>query len=165
MYGGQFERLIGVVKSAMYKVIGGGVLKWAELSEVLLDVEMHINRRPLSFVDDEIELPILTPSTFLFQRTNKLPDEGTWRIKDQDLRIRAKYLKTCKNNLWDRWQREFPEALHERHNLTHKVKTCQPKIGDVVIVKTESKNRVAPGRWPQRSKSILEKTASSAQCN
>ena len=36
---GQFERLIALVESAMYKVIGGGVLKWVELSEVLLDVE------------------------------------------------------------------------------------------------------------------------------
>ena len=49
-WGGQFERLIGVVKSAMYKVIGGGVLSWTELSEVLLDVETQINRRPLSYL-------------------------------------------------------------------------------------------------------------------
>ena len=144
-WGGQFERLIGVVKSAMYKVIGGGVLKWAELSEVLLDVETQINRRPLSYVEDDIELPILTPSTFLFQRTNQLPDEETWRIKDQGLRRRAKYLNTCKDNLWNRWQREYVAALRERHNLTHKVTTFQPKIGDVVIVKTETKNR---GTWP-----------------
>ena len=38
-WGGQFKRLIGVVKSAMYKVIGGGVLSWTELSKVLLDVK------------------------------------------------------------------------------------------------------------------------------
>jgi transposase len=37
-WGGQFERLIGVVKSAMYKVIGGAKLTWSELSDVLLDV-------------------------------------------------------------------------------------------------------------------------------
>ena len=50
----------------MYKVIGGGVLTWDELSEVLLDVETQINRRPLSYVEDDVELPILTPSSFLF---------------------------------------------------------------------------------------------------
>ena len=49
-WGGQFERLIAVVKSAMYKDIGGGVLSWTELSEVLLDVETQINRRPLSYL-------------------------------------------------------------------------------------------------------------------
>ena len=106
-WGGQFERLIGVVKSAMYKVIGGASLTWPELSEVLLDVETHINRRPLSYVEDHVELPTLTPSTFLFQRTNQLPEEETWRIKEQDLRKRAKYLRTCKEQLWRRWQREY----------------------------------------------------------
>ena len=144
-WGGQFERLIGVVKSATYKVIGGGVLTWTELSEVLLDVETQINRRPLSYVEDDVELPTLTPSTFLFQRTSQLPEEKTGRIKDLDLRKRAKYLRNCKNNLWRRWQREYLTALRERHNLTHKAAKFQPNVGDVVIIKTENKNR---GSWP-----------------
>ena len=56
----------------MYKEVGGEVLTWDELSEVLLDVETQINRRPLIYVDDDVELPILTPSTFLFQRISDL---------------------------------------------------------------------------------------------
>ena len=55
-WGGQFERLIGIVKSAMYKVIGGATLSWSELSEVLLDIEIQINRQPLSYMEDDIEL-------------------------------------------------------------------------------------------------------------
>ena len=144
-WGGQFERLIGVVKSSMYKAIGGAILTWSELSEVLLDVETQINRRPLSYVEDDVELPILTPATFLYQRTNQLPEEDTWRITDRDIRRRAKYLRTCKDKMWSRWQREYLTALRERHNLTHAVTKFQPKKGDVVIVKTENKNR---GTWP-----------------
>ena len=68
-WGGQFERLIGVVKSAMYKVIGGAMLSWSELSEVLLDIEIQINRRPLSYIEDDVELPALTPATFLFRKS------------------------------------------------------------------------------------------------
>ena len=60
--GGQFERLIRIVR--------GGALTWDELSEVLLDVETEINRQPLSYVEDDVELPVLTPSSFLLQRTN-----------------------------------------------------------------------------------------------
>ena len=30
-WGGQFERLIGLVKRALYKTIGGGCLKWNEM--------------------------------------------------------------------------------------------------------------------------------------
>ena len=47
-WGGQFERLIGLMKAAFYKTVGGGLLAWDELSEVLLDVEVTINNRPLS---------------------------------------------------------------------------------------------------------------------
>lgn len=144
-WGGQFERLIGVVKASMYKAIGGATLTWSELSEVLLDVETQVNRRPLSYVEDDVELPILTPATFLYQRTNHLPEEETWRITDRDIRRRAKYLRTCKDQMWNRWQREYLTALRERHNLMHRVTKFQPKKGDVVIVKTDNKNR---GTWP-----------------
>ena len=144
-WGGQFERLIGVVKSAMYKVIGGATLSWSELSEVLLDIEIQINRRPLSYIEDDVELPALTPATFLFQRTSQLPENQPWRNEDKDLRKRAKYLRSCKESLWKRWRREYLTALRERHNLVHKTSKQQIKIGDAVIVRTDDKNR---GKWP-----------------
>ncbi len=69
--GGQFERLIAVVKLAMFKVIGGAKLTWSELSDVLLDVETQINKRPLSYMEDDVELPTLTPESFLYQRSTR----------------------------------------------------------------------------------------------
>ena len=77
----------------MYKVIGRANLSWDELSEVLLDVETHVNQRPLSYVEEDLELPILTPASFLFQRSSQLPEEPAWQIKDKDLRKKAKFLK------------------------------------------------------------------------
>ena len=127
-WGGQFEHLIGVMKKAMCKVIRVGVLTWDKLSKVLLDMETQINRRPLSYVEDDVELPILTPSTFLFQRTSELPQQETWRIRDRDLHKWAKFLKTCKDNLWRQWKRDYLMALRKRHNLTHKASKFQPKI-------------------------------------
>ena len=121
-WGGQFERLIGVVKRAFNKTIGATTLTWDELNDVILDVEVQINRRPLSYVDDDVQLPILTPSAFLFQRSNMLPEQEPWREKDVDLRRREKYLRSCKDQLWRRWTREYLTALRERHNLNHKCK-------------------------------------------
>ena len=46
---------------------------------------------------------------------------------------------------------EYLRALRDRHNLMHKVSKIQPE-GDVVIVKTENKNR---GTWPYNSKQNL----------
>ena len=48
-WGGQFERMVGLVKGALYKCIGNGLLSWADLQEVLLDIEVAPNNRPLTF--------------------------------------------------------------------------------------------------------------------
>ena len=56
---GQFERMIGLVKNAFNIVIGCGLLSWQELKEVLLDVEITLNEWPLSYVEDDVALPIL----------------------------------------------------------------------------------------------------------
>ena len=90
-------------------------------------------------------MPTLTPVTFLFQRTAHLPKQEGWRIKVKYLRKRVKFLKTCKDSLWRRWNQQYLTALHEQHNLTHKVSKFHPE-GNVVIVKIENKNC---GAWPE----------------
>lgn len=115
------------------------------MNEVILDVETRVNRRPLGYIEDDVELPILTPASLMFQRTNQPPEEQTWRIQDPNLRRRAKYLQTCKDHMWNRWQREYLTALRERHNLVHKTVNYQVRVGDTVLVRSDSKNR---GKWP-----------------
>ena len=61
-WGGQFESLIVVMKQSMYKVIGNGHLRWHKLEEVILDVETTLNNRPLGYLEDDIQMPILTPT-------------------------------------------------------------------------------------------------------
>ena len=73
-WGGQFGRLIGLVKRALYKSIGGGLLTWAELQDVLLDIEVALNNRPLIYVEDDPQLPVLTPNSLLFGKPNILPE-------------------------------------------------------------------------------------------
>ena len=53
-WGGQFERMVGLVKQALYKSIGKACLQWKELQEVLLDIELVFNNRPLSYVEDNM---------------------------------------------------------------------------------------------------------------
>ena len=76
------------------------MLSWTELCKVVLEVETQLNQRPLSYVEDDVQLPLLTPASFLFQKSNHLPEREPWREEDVDLRKRAKYLKTCKDTLW-----------------------------------------------------------------
>lgn len=42
-WGGQFEHFIGLVKTALNKNVGCGMLTWTELCEVVLDVEIALN--------------------------------------------------------------------------------------------------------------------------
>ena len=81
---------------------GSQVLSWKELCEVMLDVEIAINSRALSYVEEDIEQPLLTPNLFLFQRSNQMPELETHHLKDVDLRKRARYLRKCKQALWSR---------------------------------------------------------------
>ena len=50
-WSGQFERTIGTSKDAMYKVLEKANMKFNELKEMLLDVEMIMNNRPLSYAE------------------------------------------------------------------------------------------------------------------
>ena len=107
-------------------------MTWDEFSDVLLDVEVQINCRSLSYIDDDAKLPILVPSAFLFQRSNLLPEQEPWREENVDLRRPEKYPRSCKDQLWCRWSREYLTALHKRHNLKHKCKSFEVAVGDVV---------------------------------
>ena len=51
---GQFERLIGLVKRSLSKTIGNGRLSWTELEDVLLNVEVTLNNRPLDYVEEMV---------------------------------------------------------------------------------------------------------------
>ena len=92
-WGGQFERMVGLVKRSPYKTIGNGFLSWTELEEVILDVEVSLNNRPLSYVEDDVQLPVLTPNSLLFDRSNVLPETKPHRLDNKDLCKRARHLK------------------------------------------------------------------------
>ena len=58
LVGGHFKR---VVKQALHKTIGRASLTWNEPAEVLLDLEIAPNDHPLSYVEDDVQLLVLTP--------------------------------------------------------------------------------------------------------
>ena len=89
------------------RLIGNGNLRWHELEGVILDVEITLNNRPLGYVEDDVQMPVLTPSAMLYGQPNQLPEEEAEAIEDVNLRKRAKYLKRCKDVLWSRWTTEY----------------------------------------------------------
>ena len=53
-------------------MIGNVVLRWEELQEVVLDVEIAVNNRPLEYLKDDIQLPLLTPNAMLCQFSKEI---------------------------------------------------------------------------------------------
>ena len=136
--------MVGLVKQALYKTIGKAHLTWSELQDVLLDIETALNNRPLSYLDDDIQIPVLTPNSLMFGRPNLIPEENAESLDNANLRKRAKYLQRCKNALWTRWSSQYFKRLRERHNLKHREKENVVKPGDVVLIKGDESNR---GHW------------------
>ena len=137
--------MVGLVKSALYKSIGNGFLTKKELEDVLLDIETTLNNRPLGYQEDDIQMPTLTPNSLQFVGSTHLPEPEHYHEADPDLRKHAKYLKKCKDHMWNRWTKEYLRALRERHNLKHDTKPFSLAVGDVVIIYSEERNR---GKWP-----------------
>ena len=88
------------MKQALYKVVGKATLTWEELADILQDVELTLNNRPLGYVDDDVQMLILTQNTMLFGQPNSVPDNNIEEINDRDLRKRARYLNECKRKIW-----------------------------------------------------------------
>ena len=89
--------------SSFYKSVSQGLLGWDELCEVVLGIEVSLNHRPLSHVEDDQQFSTLTPNSLLFLSANILPKLKPHRLEDRDLRKRAKFLKATKDTMWRRW--------------------------------------------------------------
>ena len=128
-------------KQSMYKVIRNGHLRWHELEIVIFDVKTILNNRSLGYVEDYIQMPILTPNLMLFEQLNQIAEEEPAKVEDYDLRKCAEYQRKCKDVLWKRWTTVYLKALRERHNLNHQTKEATLKEGDVYLIKGEERNR------------------------
>ena len=142
-WGGQFERLIVLTKESLYKSIGRSQLTYSELEEILLEVEINMNNRTLTYVEDDIQFNVLTPNSMILGRDVRQIDD-TAIDETENWTKRQRYVNRCKENAWKRWRNEYLVALREKHNLNHKNKTKRIEVGDIVMIKGESKNR---GNW------------------
>ena len=152
--GGFYERLVGIVKSALRKAIGKKHLTKTQFKTFTTESEGIINSRPLVYVDDDINSAnAITPMHFL----NINPKIGTPVIteddgKDPDYRQAKetsseqllefwKKGQTQLNNLWKIWYDEYILSLRERYQSKLKGAGVQshvtPKIGQIVHLKED----------------------------
>ncbi|GFY16121.1 integrase catalytic domain-containing protein [Trichonephila clavipes] len=65
-WGGFYERLVKTIKDPLRKILGRALLTFEELSTILSEVEVIVNHRPLTYVENDPGEPEpLTPAHFL----------------------------------------------------------------------------------------------------
>ena len=74
-WGGQFERLIGLMKQTLYRTMGKLKPKLNEFKSLLVEVETVLNNRPLGYVEDDVQSVILTPNVMMFDTPIHIPRE------------------------------------------------------------------------------------------
>ena len=142
-WGGQFERMVELVKQCLYRATGKAKPTKQELEEVILDTEINLNNRPLMYIDDDIQFPVLTPNILIHGQPITIP-EKQFDDDDEVMKKRQHYIKRCKDAAWNRWNKEYLRSLREKHNMKNSQRHMEIEIGDVVLIKGNDRHR---GRW------------------
>ena len=89
-----------------------------------------LNNRPSTHLDEDTQLPVLTPNSMLHIDSNHLPKLQPHQLSETNLRKRTKFLlDKCNDSvMWKRW-------TNRRKSNSH------PHVGDVVIIQDDKKTR------------------------
>ena len=147
--GGFYERIVGMTKSTLQKVLGKSRINLEELTTLITEVEATLNDRPLTYISDGVPF---TPSHLMCGRPLKsLPhaimDDTDYHINEHSIIRQATHMNNILQHFKQRWQKEYITALRERH-LSNKTKSTDKniiKVGDIVLVHTDNKKRI---EWP-----------------
>jgi hypothetical protein len=147
-WGGFYERLVKSVKECLRKIIGKALLSYEEMSTLLVEVETVLNLRPLTYVYNEKDEPCpLTPMHFLnFGKEISYPINFADIIDDASKRSsalrRKKFQTLLLKQLWSKWKSHYLLDLKTAHSLKNPSSQAPLKVGDVVLIEEDTKNKL-----------------------
>ncbi|GBM14120.1 hypothetical protein AVEN_60955-1 [Araneus ventricosus] len=135
-WGGFWERLIGLLKTILRKILGKASLRYEELSTILCDCENFINSRPITYISEDLELEPLKPAMFLRDiQESGIPDLD--QIDSTSLQKRFLYRLKLREDLRKRFRSEYlghlriyAKGSRNRHTF------C---VGDIVLIESTAK--------------------------
>ena len=141
-FGAVYERLIGVLKKEMVKLIGHSLLTYFELTVHLSEIEYIINNRPLVKVGEE---EVVTPNNILSGRSAEedsiLTVLNTKEVIDEALRAKKDLPKLNQQTIqrktlfWKDFQRQYLESIKFSLDTSKsKGSGLLPRKGDMVIM-------------------------------
>ncbi|XP_051160117.1 uncharacterized protein LOC127280858 [Leptopilina boulardi] len=141
-WGGWWERLIGILKTILRKVLGKACLSFENLMTSLCDAEIIINSRPLTYVSENSDdLKPLSPMLFL----QEIKESGTPDLDMLDgkkLNKKLIYRKKIFDDLRTRFRQEYLSQLLLKNSKKEKRNI---KIDDIVLIGSDNQKRLD---WP-----------------
>ena len=146
-WGGFWERLVQSVKIPLRKLIGKSVLAEDELVTKLLQVEITVNSRPLTFVTtDQRDPEPLSPFCILTgKRNHQLPTMidmavPSGNVSASDLRRKVKGNEEFSDAFWKCWSKVYRQKLRQYYQLDSFAREW--KIGEIVRIKDDNAPRL-----------------------
>ncbi|XP_052255015.1 uncharacterized protein LOC127860777 [Dreissena polymorpha] len=142
-YGGWWERLIGLTKVALKKVLGRAYVTLESLQTIVTEIEAVLNDRPLTYASTDLNDPApITPSQLLYgRRVTTLPHDevtvdagSTVAAADHAAFNRmARRRELLIQQFYRRWKTEYLTSLREHHRMSGS-NTQTINTGDVVQI-------------------------------
>ena len=143
-YGGWWERLVGLTKTTLKKILGRSQINAEMLRTMLTEIECVINDRPITYISSDIRDPQpLTPSHLLQGRRISSPEEDnsehtensdtdtTYDMKSGEANKALERKLTLMEHFSKSWRNEYQTGLKEFHRVSGESDN-HVKIGAVV---------------------------------
>ena len=120
-------------------------MTYNELDEILLHVEVNLNNHPLTYLEYNIQLSVLTSSRIILGR-NVRTINSTVDSDSDEWKKRPRYLQRCNENTWKKWKNKYLVVLRETQSQSQR-QNKKIKFGDIVMIKVESKKQKSLEDW------------------
>ncbi|XP_055910724.1 uncharacterized protein LOC129945091 [Eupeodes corollae] len=145
--GGAWERLVRSVKDVLYKILPSRNPNDELLRSSLMDVEMIVNSRPLTYIPiDHEEEESLTPNHFLLGSSSGIKPIIEGVSEGVQLRRNWQTAQQLANSFWKRWLREYLPVITRRCKWFDEVKPIE--VDDIVLIVDPDSPRFC---WPKGS--------------
>ena len=129
---GMYERLIKDIKTTLYKTLGKTLLKPEQLEAIIMDVERHLNNRPLMYVEsDGGEEQVLTPNVIMWGKDFHILEEP--EVEEGNVSKMYRRMKNARQHVWSRWSKEYVNSLMEYHCMNKKNCMRLREIGEIAL--------------------------------
>ena len=139
-WGGFFERMVGMMKQILRKILGNARLTFEEMEVVLKKTQAILNNRPLTYQGEELEEEPITPNHLIFSHIlPQLPDIPDNILEEEDTLTRLKYVKQKLNHVWSRGSKEYLIGLREfnKNKFSKSGKQYDLRPGDIVLIENK----------------------------